>query len=200
MFHEIQQRRVFTRRIRISVLVAALLFSQTGRAALFSRPKTERPTLALLPVENLTGEEEFDLLLPEISRMMFQNLYDSGRFRLIEMEKIGEIVGGKFRKMEEFDREAYLDAVKKLGAELILFSNLREVRETRGKKKKKTRVRVKMDARLVRLLNGEILCMETREGASSRRDGRKPSRFDHLKALKKCLKKLCRTLARCPRP
>ena len=130
----------------------------------YSREPAKKPVLAIYPFENLTGVADYDVLSEESANLMFMDLFGRNSFKLVEMERIGDITGEKVYTEKGMDREAYLNAVKNLGADMILFGKIRDIsRETVRKGKIKTLVRIEI--RIVRLTNGELVFMKEAEGS-----------------------------------
>ena len=130
----------------------------------YSREPVKKLVLAVYPFENLTGISEYEVLSEESANLMFMDLFKRNSFKLVEMERIGDITGEKVYTDKGLDREAYLTAVKNLGADFILFGKIREVsKETLRKGKVKTRVQIEI--RIVRLMNGELVFMKEGEGS-----------------------------------
>ena len=130
----------------------------------YSREPVKKSVLAVYPFENLTGLSEYEVLSEESANLMFMDLFGRKAFKLVEMERIGDITGEKVYTDKGLDREAYLSAVKNLGADFILFGKIREVsKETLRKGKIQTVVRIEI--RIVRLTNGELVFMKEGEGS-----------------------------------
>lgn len=147
--------------IKIGLSVLAVFFLAGN---VYSREPLKRSVLAVYPFENLTGVSEYEALSLESANLMFMDLFGRNAFKLVEMERIGDITGEKVYTDKGIDREAYLSAVKSLGADFILFGKIREVsKETVRKGKIKTTVRI--EVRIVRLTNGELVFMKECEGS-----------------------------------
>lgn len=146
-------------KIGISVLTVFLL-----AADVYSREPVKKSVLAVYPFENLTGVSDYEVLSEESANLMFMDLFGKNAFKLVEMERIGDITGEKVYTDKGLDREAYLTAVKNLGADFILFGKIREIsKETVRKGAIKTTVRIEI--RVVRLTNGELVFMMEAEGS-----------------------------------
>ncbi|EKD28339.1 MAG: hypothetical protein ACD_79C00334G0004 [uncultured bacterium] len=175
--------------IVIVSIVFVSLVAPNGYCAFFSSKPEIKYLLAVMPVENLSGDDNYNDLLASSSDILFKNIYKKNKFRLIEMDKIGDIIGEDFVSNMLYNKDQYLKAVKSLGAEVLLYCSLRAVnveKTSRGKNK----IKVIVDARLVRLLNGEIICMENVIQVS------KMKNLDISVPLNIALKKLAKFIAR----
>lgn len=147
--------------IRIGLFIFTVFFLAFN---VYSREPVRKSVLAVCPFENLTGISEYEVLAEESANFMFMDLFSKNAFKLVEMERIGDITGEKVYTEKGLDREAYLNAVKNLGADMILFGKIRDVsKETVRRGKIKTVVRIEI--RIVRLSNGELVFMKEEEGS-----------------------------------
>ena len=147
--------------IRIGLFIFTVFFLASN---VYSREPVRKSVLAVCPFENLTGISEYEVLAEESANFMFMDLFSKNAFKLVEMERIGDITGEKVYTEKGLDREAYLNAVKNLGADMILFGKIRDVsKETVRRGKIKTVVRIEI--RIVRLSNGELVFMKEEEGS-----------------------------------
>ncbi|OVE73689.1 hypothetical protein BVX93_01085 [bacterium B13(2017)] len=178
--------------ISIILLIFVIINAYAG---IFENEEETKHSLAVLPFENLTGNHEFNDIVNDVSHIMFQYLYKYGKFRLIEMENISDIVGEDFPDGKLLKRDDYLKAVKSLGVELILYGNIRQI-DTFSDNKKHHLIKTKIDARLVRLLNGEIIFMETAVGEIKIEPQKLISMNDKLLAIDKAIKKLAKIISK----
>ena len=177
-------------------LIIMIFFSLEAYCWGKKRDIINAPSLAVIPFENKIGDKAYDKKIIYISNLMIESLYKTKVFRLIEMEKLGEILGDESISKEKLldNKKAYIEAIKMIGVDLMLFGTLSKVR--RIEKKRSRVLEFYLEGRAVRLISGEIICIQSAKGSIKVGKNEVFTQNDYDLALEKAVKKLATRIAR----
>lgn len=102
------------------LLAAALaVVARVGRPRISLRVQSpeERPTLAVLPLRNLSGEPELEIVSSDLTAAVAEAVTETGRASIVSRERTLGF---------ELDREGIEDAAKSLGADYVIAGSIDE--------------------------------------------------------------------------
>ena len=109
-----------------AVVLGLLLFAAAlGVVAVLGRPRIslrvqapeEKPSLAVLPFRNLSGEPELEILSSDLTAAVAEAVAETGRASIVSREKTLGF---------ELDREGIEEAARSLGADYVIAGSLNE--------------------------------------------------------------------------
>lgn len=131
-------------------------------------PYEKRHIIAVLDFENKTGNEEYDIVLNGLSDLVIEELLKYGRFRIVERERLNDILSEFKLEMTGFIDDKYVKEIgKHLGVDALFLGSLKSVTHKENKNfaglaytlKRKTEV--VLSAHLVSVETNEIISSST---------------------------------------
>lgn len=145
-----------------------LLVSVAGCSSTTSIPQDRKYLVAVMAFENSTGDAEQDVYLSQLQEKMIDGLLASGRVRLIERNRISEVL--KEKELQQSGVLSTSDAMKigqLLGAEAVCTGSLNrlssdfDVNQAMMARNEKLTVTVELTSRIIHAGTGEILSSAT---------------------------------------